>query len=155
MDRVSWVGTSCMEILIQMQFRNDSQRRNLTTKVRKGFSVHDISILEWLKWQNWFIQQRLRSVLKRGGYLNYLPLSHTHIFKVPFALFVGTSNLQCLLCPLSNCDNAPLGSCSGGPTSLCFLDSSWVIWARQKLFALKQDVGNFDSRLSLNEIKCR
>ena len=136
MDRVSWVGTSCMEILIQMPFRNDSQRRNLITKVRKCFSVHDISILEWLKWQNWFIQQRLRSVLKRGGDLNYLPLSQTHIFKVPFALFVGTSNLQCLLCPLSNCDNAPLGSCSGGPTSLCFLGSSRVVWG-QKMCALK------------------
>ena len=57
------------------------------------------------------------------GELN-LPLSHTHIFKIPFALFVGTSNLQCLVCPLSNCDNASLGSCSGGPASLCFLGSS-------------------------------
>ena len=132
-------------ILIQMPFRNDSQRRHLITKVRKGFFNAWYIHITWLKWQNWFMQKRRRSVLKRWG--AYLPLSHTYIFKVPFALFVGTSNLQCLVCPLSHCDNASLGSCSGGPASLCFLGSSWVIWARQKMFTLKQDVDNFDGRL--------
>ena len=49
-------------------------------------------------------------------------------FKIPFALFVRhKQSSQCLVCPLSICDNASVGSSSGGPASLCFLGSPVVL----------------------------
>ena len=106
--RQSILGRYVMyEILIQIPFRNDSQRLNLITKVRKGFSVHNISILEWLKWQNWFIQQRRRSVLKRVG--AYLPISHTHIFTVQNTLCVVRWHKQSS--PWSNASVIELWQC--------------------------------------------
>ena len=70
----------------------------------------------------------------RGG--TYLPLSHMH---TPSQIFQNTlctvrwhrQSSQCLVCPLSICDNASVGSCSGGPGSLCFLGSSWVVWGQK------------------------
>ena len=58
----------------------------------------------------------------------HLPLSHAH---TPSQIFQNTlciicwhkQSSQCLVCPLSICDNASVGSCSGGPASLCFLGS--------------------------------
>ena len=62
----------------------------------------------------------------------HLPLSHTH---TPSQIFQNTlciicwhkQSSQCLVCPLSICDNASVGSCSGGPASLCFLGSPVVL----------------------------
>ena len=62
----------------------------------------------------------------------HLPLSHTH---TPSQIFQNTLCLicwhkqssQCLVCPLSICDNASVGSSSGGPASLCFLGSPVVL----------------------------
>ena len=62
----------------------------------------------------------------------HLPLSHTH---TPSQIFQNTlciicwhkQSSQCLVCPLSICDNASVSSCSGGPASLCFLGSPVVL----------------------------
>ena len=62
----------------------------------------------------------------------HLPLSHTH---TPSQIFQNTlciicwhkQSSQCLVCLLSICDNASVGSCSGGPASLCFLGSPVVL----------------------------
>ena len=62
----------------------------------------------------------------------HLPLSHTH---TPSQIFQNTlciicwhkQSSQCLVCPLLICDNASVGSCSGGPASLCFLGSPVVL----------------------------
>ena len=63
----------------------------------------------------------------------HLPLSHAH---TPSQIFQNTlciicwhkQSSQCLVCPLSICDNyASVGSCSGGPASLCFLGSPVVL----------------------------
>ena len=62
----------------------------------------------------------------------HLPLSHTH---TPSQIFQNTlciicwhkQSSQCLVCPLSICDNASVGSCSGGPASLCFSGSPVVL----------------------------
>ena len=43
---------------------------------------------------------------------------------------------QCIVCQLSICGNASVGSCSGSPASWCFLGSSWVVWG-QKMCSLK------------------
>ena len=62
----------------------------------------------------------------------HLPLGHTH---TPSQIFQNTlciicwhkQSSQCLVCLLSICDNASVGSCSGGPASLCFLGSPVVL----------------------------
>ena len=63
----------------------------------------------------------------------HLPLSHTHTR--PSQIFQNTlciicwhkQSSQCLVRPLSICDNASVGSCSGGPASLCFSGSPVVL----------------------------
>ena len=53
-----------------------------------------------------------------------IPLSNFSKYPLHYLLAQAS---QCLVCPLSICDNASVGSCSGGPASLCFLGSPVVL----------------------------
>ena len=74
-----------------------------------------------------------------------LPLSHVHtptqIFQNALCIVhwrkqTSLQPSQCIVCQLSICGNASVGSCSGSPASWCFLGSSWVVWG-QKMCSLK------------------
>ena len=74
--------------------------------------------------------------MREGGGEGLIPHSAIPLLKfskMPFVLFFGTSkpllqSSECQVCLQSICDNATVGSCSGGPASWCFLGSSWVIY---------------------------
>ena len=77
-----------------------------------------------------------------GGGGPHLSLSHTptQIFQNALCIVhwhkqTSLQSARGLVCLQSICDNATVGSCSGGPASWCFLGSSWVIWG-QKMCAL-------------------
>ena len=63
-----------------------------------------------------------------GGSSSTQPYAYpfSNFSKYPLHYLLAQAS-QCLVCPLSICDNASVGSCSGGPASLCFLGSPVVL----------------------------
>ena len=63
-----------------------------------------------------------------GGSSSTQPYAYpfSYFSKYPLHYLLAQAS-QCLVCPLSICDNASVGSCSGGPASLCFLGSPVVL----------------------------
>ena len=102
--------------------------------------------------------QRQRSVLKCGGAV--LPLSHVHtptqIFQNALCIVrwrkqTSLQPSQCIVCQLSICGNASVGSCSGSPAPWCFLGSSWVVWG-PKMCSLKSPMSLVLSNTSVKAL---
>ena len=71
--------------------------------------------------------------MREGGAHLSLSPTPTQIFQNALCIVhwhnqTSLQSSQCQVCLQSIYDNATVGSCSGGPASWCFSDSSWVIW---------------------------
>jgi len=89
---------------------------------------------------SYYLEVKIGETSRGGGAWTWrgahLLLSHTH---TPSQIFQNTlcivrwhkQSSQYLVCPLLICDNESVGICSGGPPSLCFLSSSWVVWGQK------------------------